>query len=70
MLHSQSTNGWIKDYYVGVLPLGWYDTLIMSKYRCKFFKKRFDNTTMERSMLFAEMPVKGGDNIIVGSMHY
>lgn len=70
LIHALPTNSWIKDYYTGVLPMGWYDTLILTKYRCKFFKQAFKTSYMQRSMLFAEILVKGQQNIIVGSMHY
>lgn len=70
LLHELPTNSWIKNYYVGVIPMGWYDTLILSKYKCRIFKKYFTNSYMQRNMLFSEVPVKSGKNIIVGSMHY
>ena len=48
----------------------WYDTLILSKYRCRFTKIPFKTSGMTRSMLFAELVGSKGENIIVGSMHY
>lgn len=50
--------------------MGWYDTLILSKYKCKFYKVPFKTTFMQRNMTFAELVVSNGQNIIVGTMHY
>jgi len=50
--------------------MGWYDTLILCKYKCKFYKERFANSHMERSMLFGEIVDRNGDNIVIGCMHY
>jgi len=70
LLHGLSTNSWIKDYYTCVIPMGWYDTIILTKYKCKFYKIGFENSFMGRSMLFAELITADGNNLIVGSMHY
>lgn len=50
--------------------MGWYDTLILTKYKCRFYKIPFEVTGQGRSMLFAELVEAQGQNIIVGSMHY
>lgn len=70
LLHALPADGWIKDYYTGIIPMGWYDTVILTKFKCRFFKPLFENSFMGRSMLFAEMIEAKGRNIIVGCMHY
>ena len=50
--------------------MGWYDTLILTKYKCRFFKIPFTNSLMSRSMLFAELMEEEGRNLIVGCVHY
>lgn len=50
--------------------MGWYDTLILTKYKCKFFKQAFKTSYMQRGMLFAEILIKDQQNIIIGTMHY
>ena len=52
-LHGLPTNGWIRNYYTAVIPMGWYDTVILTKYKCKFYKIPFDNSFMGRNMVFA-----------------
>ena len=63
-------DSWIRDYYTCYVTMGWYDTLILSKYKCKFYKVPFKTTFMQRNMTFAELVVSNGQNIIVGTMHY
>jgi mRNA deadenylase 3'-5' endonuclease subunit Ccr4 len=29
------------DYYIPIMKMHWYDTLILSKYPCRFYKKPF-----------------------------
>lgn len=70
MLHSLPKESWIKNYYTGVTPMQWYDTIILSKFKCKFFKTPFKNSFMSRSATFAELMTKDGQNLIIGSMHY
>jgi hypothetical protein len=50
--------------------MGWYDTLILSKYKCNFYKIPFPSSLMGRSMLFAELLEAKGQNIVVGCVHY
>ena len=52
LLHSGRWK-WISDYYVGVFSMQWYDTIILSKYKCRFMKVPFKTTNMSRSMTFA-----------------
>lgn len=40
-------------YYVPIMKMHWYDTLILSKYPCKFYKKLFENSSMGRCNLVA-----------------
>ena len=53
LLHKLGPKSWLKDYYMAVIPMHWYDTVILSKFKCRFYKKRFEVTFMERSMLLA-----------------
>ena len=69
-IHKVSAKGWVKDYYMSVVPMGWYDTVILSKLKCRFYKRNFKGSFMQRCMLLAELFVENGDNIMVGSMHY
>lgn len=48
----------------------WYDTVILSKYKCKFVKRPFQKSTMSRSLNVAEVVSEDGRNLQVGSVHY
>lgn len=50
--------------------MGWYDTIILSKFQCKFYKIPFEGSFMGRNMIFAELIEAQGRNVIVGCMHY
>ncbi len=60
---------WVGEYFTGLFPMGWYDTLILSRYRCRFSKAPFHDSAMGRSMTFAEL-VGEGQSLVVGCVHY
>lgn len=41
LLHGLPTSGWVGQYYTAVIPMGWYDTVILSRYACRFVKVMF-----------------------------
>jgi hypothetical protein len=55
LLQNTKKNNWIGNYFTAATPMNYYDTVILSKYECKFYKKPFESTTMQRNMLFAEI---------------
>ena len=70
LLHQMGKKSWLRHYYMAIIPMGWYDTIILSKFKCRFYKKLFEGSGMQRSMLLAELFTEDGSNIVVGSMHY
>lgn len=44
-----------QEYYLSITKMHWYDTVILSKYPCRFYKKSFTNSEMERNVLTAVM---------------
>ena len=42
-----------QDYYLSITKMHWYDTVILSKFPCRFYKKPFANSEMERNALIA-----------------
>ena len=43
----------LAEYYIPNMKMHWYDTLILSKYPCRFYRKIFDTSTMGRCALMA-----------------
>lgn len=41
LLFAQPKDSWVKNYFVSIFPMGWYDTLIITKYKCRFYKIPF-----------------------------
>ena len=52
-------------------PLGQYGSMILTKHPCNFYEKVFSQSTMSRSLLFAE-PVHGigGRNVVIATSHF
>jgi mRNA deadenylase 3'-5' endonuclease subunit Ccr4 len=42
-----------QEYYIPIIQMHWYDTIILSKYPCRFYKKKFENSSMDRCNLTA-----------------
>jgi endonuclease/exonuclease/phosphatase family metal-dependent hydrolase len=42
-----------QKYFIPSIKIDWYGTLILSRYPCRFYKKPFDCSQMERSLLMA-----------------
>lgn len=53
LLHQSSKQFQGSDYFMPVTKMHWYDTLILSKYPCRFYKKDYEMTGMGRSNLMA-----------------
>lgn len=50
----------------------WYDTLILSRYPCRFYKKAFETSGMGRCMLTAVVELQDKDKVVrlaVNSVH-
>lgn len=41
------------EYFIPLMNMHWYDTLILSKYPCRFYKKQFQTSGMGRCNLTA-----------------
>lgn len=41
LLHQSSKQFLGSDYFMAVTKMHWYDTLILSKYPCRFYKKDY-----------------------------
>lgn len=42
-----------QNYFIPCIKINWYDTLLLSRYPCRFYKKPFQGSQMERSVLMA-----------------
>jgi endonuclease/exonuclease/phosphatase family metal-dependent hydrolase len=51
-----------EDYFMPVTKMHWYDTLILSKYPCRFYKKDFEMTGMGRCNLTAVIEFAQADS--------
>lgn len=78
LLYNLGSESWAKNYFMSSVPMGRYhDTLILSKYKCKFYRIPYSKKTdQKRTMLFAELfinhktPSKQIESVIIGCMHY
>ena len=54
LLHSPSGNyKKLSEYYLPMMKMHWYDTIILTKFPCRFYKNIFDSSTMGRCALTA-----------------
>ena len=61
LLHSPSGNyKQLGEYYMPVMKMHWYDTVILTKYPCRFYKKIFDFSGMGRCALTAVLEMAEG----------
>lgn len=42
-----------QDHFIPIIQMHWYDTVILSKYPCRFYKKVFEKSSMGRCVLTA-----------------
>lgn len=54
------------EYYMQVSKMHWYDTVILSKYPCRFYKKLFEQSQMGRCLLTAVITLQGETNQYLG----
>jgi endonuclease/exonuclease/phosphatase family metal-dependent hydrolase len=68
LLHSPS--GCYKrlgEYYMAKTKMHWYDTVILTRYPCRFYKKKFETSMMGRCVLAAVFEFgKGERKVTVG----
>ena len=61
LLHSPSGKYQkLSEYYLPMMKMHWYDTIILTKYPCRFYKKIFDSSTMGRCALTAVLQMADG----------